>query len=108
MLTIPSPCSECQRRDWSCHKVRCRGGRPTPVGLPFVVSLPQSKLTYSRLASVAEKFARSAISLRQVVSYAKSLFSMNLIIPNRLIHLILIPLSTPVLMHYAYMYNVVP
>jgi hypothetical protein len=67
ILISPSPYSECQRRDWNDHKVRCRGGRPTPVGLPFVVSLPQSKLTYSRLANLAEKFARSAISLTQVV-----------------------------------------
>ena len=54
-------CSDCQRRDWTYHKSRCRGGRPTPVGLPFVVSLPASKLTYSRLAAMAEKFARSAL-----------------------------------------------
>ena len=53
--------SDCQRRDWSYHRSKCRGGRPTPVGLPFVVSLPISQLTYSRLASVAEKFARSAL-----------------------------------------------
>ena len=34
--------SECQRRDWNFHKVHCCGDRPTPTGLPFVVSLPQS------------------------------------------------------------------
>ena len=50
---------KCQQKDWSSHKMKCRHGRPTPVGLPFVISLPSSQLTYSRLSSVAEKFARS-------------------------------------------------
>ena len=58
---IPSPPPlprECQTKDWQAHRIVCRGGRPVPVGLPFVVSLPSSRLTYSNLATMAEKFAR--------------------------------------------------
>lgn len=38
--------------------MKCCKGRPTPVGLPFLICLPSSLLTYTRLASMAEKFAR--------------------------------------------------
>ena len=48
----------CQGNDWDEHKMKCRKGRPTPVGLPFIISLPASRLTYSTLASMAEQFAR--------------------------------------------------
>ena len=82
MLTLTSTYSDCQRRDWNYHKIVFHGGRPTPVGLPFVISLPQSDLTYSRLASLAEEFARSVTSLRQF-NYAENSISMNIIVPNR-------------------------
>ena len=49
---------ECQTQDWQAHKMSCRGGRPVPIGLPFVISIQRSQLTYDRLAEVAEKFAR--------------------------------------------------
>ena len=48
----------CQSSDWSEHKLKCRGGRPVPVGLPFVVSLAASQLTYAKLSSMVEKIAR--------------------------------------------------
>jgi len=41
--------------------MRCREGRPVPVGLPFVVSLAASQLTYAKLSSMVEKMARSEL-----------------------------------------------
>ena len=48
----------CQGKDWNEHRMKCWRAKPIPVGLPFVISLPASQLTYARLTECAEKFAR--------------------------------------------------
>ncbi|KAL5474915.1 hypothetical protein EMCRGX_G026942 [Ephydatia muelleri] len=64
-------CNEaCQRNDWSAHKLKCKSGVPSPVGLPFVISLPANKLTYKNITSLAEKFARRSVECKRCTSKA--------------------------------------
>ena len=51
-------CRTCQQKDWGDHRRKCGKINVFPIGLPFVISLPTSQLTYSRLTDYAEKFAR--------------------------------------------------
>eukprot|EP00731_Ephydatia_muelleri_P021429 Em0014g20a len=60
----------CQRNDWSAHKLKCKSGVPSPVGLPFVISLPANKLTYKNITSLAEKFARRSVECKRCTSKA--------------------------------------
>lgn len=60
----------CQRNDWSAHKLKCKAGVPSPVGLPFVISLPANKLTYKNITSLAEKFARQSVECKRLTSEA--------------------------------------
>jgi ubiquitin carboxyl-terminal hydrolase 19 len=55
----------CQERDWPEHKRKCGKVKVFPTGLPFVISLPANKLTYSRLTEYAEKFSRGSICVRR-------------------------------------------
>lgn len=50
-------CSACQKKDWSRHRPMCRS-MPTPVGEPFIISLPESQATFSRIVQVVEAFSR--------------------------------------------------
>uniref|UniRef100_A0A670YRR8 ubiquitinyl hydrolase 1 n=1 Tax=Pseudonaja textilis TaxID=8673 RepID=A0A670YRR8_PSETE len=43
----------CQRTHWSNHKTLCR---PENIGFPFLISIPESRLTYARLAQLLEVF----------------------------------------------------
>uniref|UniRef100_A0A8C5BCH0 ubiquitinyl hydrolase 1 n=1 Tax=Gadus morhua TaxID=8049 RepID=A0A8C5BCH0_GADMO len=43
----------CQKSHWAIHKGQC-GSSCENVGLPFLVSVPQSRLTYSRLTQLLE------------------------------------------------------
>ncbi|XP_033126172.1 ubiquitin carboxyl-terminal hydrolase 19-like [Anneissia japonica] len=54
----------CQRQHWSLHKNSCA---PTaePVGVPFIISLPESKATYRRLEEMMEGFARYSVDVFQ-------------------------------------------
>ena len=47
----------CQKSHWAVHKGQC-GSSCENVGLPFLVSVPQSRLTYSRLTQLLEGYSR--------------------------------------------------
>ncbi|XP_070594162.1 ubiquitin carboxyl-terminal hydrolase 19 isoform X1 [Erythrolamprus reginae] len=52
----------CQRTHWSTHKTLCR---PENIGFPFLISIPESRLTYARLAQLLEGYARYSVSVFQ-------------------------------------------
>ncbi|XP_077982942.1 ubiquitin carboxyl-terminal hydrolase 19-like [Glandiceps talaboti] len=54
----------CQKRHWPTHKTLCKI-TPEPVGMPFIVSIPESKATYSRLCNHLEGFARYSVDTFQ-------------------------------------------
>ncbi|KAG7265985.1 hypothetical protein CRUP_012645 [Coryphaenoides rupestris] len=47
----------CQKSHWAVHKGQCASSCEN-VGLPFLVSVPQSRLTYSRLTQLLEGYSR--------------------------------------------------
>ena len=53
-------CRTCQRTHWQIHRSQCSMA-PEPVGCPFILSLPRSHCTYSRIARLMESFARSVV-----------------------------------------------
>ncbi|XP_048344540.1 ubiquitin carboxyl-terminal hydrolase 19 isoform X1 [Sphaerodactylus townsendi] len=53
---------ECQRKHWHDHKTSCR---PENIGFPFLISVPESRLTYARLAQLLEGYARYSVSVFQ-------------------------------------------
>ncbi|XP_067397000.1 ubiquitin carboxyl-terminal hydrolase 19 isoform X2 [Emydura macquarii macquarii] len=52
----------CQKTHWPDHKTLCR---PENIGFPFLISVPESRLTYSRLAQLLEGYARYSVSVFQ-------------------------------------------
>ncbi|XP_073500964.1 ubiquitin carboxyl-terminal hydrolase 19 isoform X3 [Phyllobates terribilis] len=52
----------CQKTHWPEHKVSCR---PENIGYPFLISVPESRLTYSRLAQLLEGYARYSVNVFQ-------------------------------------------
>ncbi|XP_068108746.1 ubiquitin carboxyl-terminal hydrolase 19 isoform X2 [Hyperolius riggenbachi] len=52
----------CQKNHWPEHKVTCR---PENIGYPFLISVPESRLTYARLAQLLEGYARYSINVFQ-------------------------------------------
>ncbi|KAM9325399.1 ubiquitin carboxyl-terminal hydrolase 19 [Gastrophryne carolinensis] len=52
----------CQKTHWPEHKVACR---PENIGYPFIISIPESRLTYSRLAQLLEGYARYSVNVFQ-------------------------------------------
>lgn len=47
----------CQRNHWPNHKGLCRPNTEN-VGLPFLVSVPESRLSYARLTQLLEGYSR--------------------------------------------------
>uniref|UniRef100_A0A3Q3VQV9 ubiquitinyl hydrolase 1 n=1 Tax=Mola mola TaxID=94237 RepID=A0A3Q3VQV9_MOLML len=54
----------CQRNHWPNHKGLCRPNRES-VGLPFLVSVPESRLSYSRLTQLLEGYSRFSVNVFQ-------------------------------------------
>ncbi|XP_071205203.1 ubiquitin carboxyl-terminal hydrolase 19-like isoform X13 [Salvelinus alpinus] len=54
----------CQKKHWSNHKVLC-GPNIENVGLPFLVSVPESRLTYARLSQLLEGYSRYSVNVFQ-------------------------------------------
>ncbi|XP_066452877.1 ubiquitin carboxyl-terminal hydrolase 19 isoform X2 [Eleutherodactylus coqui] len=52
----------CQKTHWPEHKVSCR---PENIGYPFLISVPESRLTYVRLAQLLEGYARYSVNVFQ-------------------------------------------
>ncbi|NXP71650.1 UBP19 hydrolase, partial [Ramphastos sulfuratus] len=52
----------CQKTHWPDHKALCR---PENIGFPFIISVPESRLTYARLAQLLEGYARYSVSVFQ-------------------------------------------
>ena len=50
--------SNCQKTHWSLHKLHCKA-TPDPVGHPFILSIPESRATFSRLCTMMEAYSRS-------------------------------------------------
>ncbi|KAM7410825.1 hypothetical protein PAMA_020995 [Pampus argenteus] len=54
----------CQRTHWPNHKGLCRPNTEN-VGLPFLVSVPESRLSYGRLTQLLEGFSRFSVNVFQ-------------------------------------------
>ncbi|KAJ8257555.1 hypothetical protein GJAV_G00186880 [Gymnothorax javanicus] len=54
----------CQKNHWPVHKTLCRPNLEN-VGLPFLVSIPESRLTYSRLTQLLEGYSRYSVNVFQ-------------------------------------------
>ncbi|XP_072437845.1 ubiquitin carboxyl-terminal hydrolase 19 isoform X3 [Chiloscyllium punctatum] len=52
----------CQMNHWSDHKNQCRAEN---IGCPFIISVPESRLTYSRLAQLLEGYSRYSVNVFQ-------------------------------------------
>uniref|UniRef100_A0A3B3YP99 ubiquitinyl hydrolase 1 n=1 Tax=Poecilia mexicana TaxID=48701 RepID=A0A3B3YP99_9TELE len=54
----------CQRSHWPSHKSLCRPNSEN-VGLPFLISVPESRLSYARLAQLLEGYSRFSVNVFQ-------------------------------------------
>ncbi|KAI4886404.1 hypothetical protein NFI96_015320, partial [Prochilodus magdalenae] len=52
----------CQRNHWPNHKGLCRPNSEN-VGLPFLISVPESRLTYARLTQLLEGYSRYSVNV---------------------------------------------
>ncbi|XP_064422436.1 ubiquitin carboxyl-terminal hydrolase 19 isoform X3 [Latimeria chalumnae] len=52
----------CQKNHWPDHKTQCK---PENIGCPFLLSVPESRLTYSRLTQLLEGYSRYSVSVFQ-------------------------------------------
>ncbi|XP_072329211.1 ubiquitin carboxyl-terminal hydrolase 19 isoform X2 [Scyliorhinus torazame] len=52
----------CQVNHWSDHKNQCRAEN---IGCPFIISVPESRLTYSRLSQLLEGYSRYSVNVFQ-------------------------------------------
>ncbi|XP_068452984.1 ubiquitin carboxyl-terminal hydrolase 19 isoform X2 [Clinocottus analis] len=54
----------CQKSHWANHKGLCRPNMES-VGLPFLVSVPESRLSYGRLTQLLEGYSRFSVNVFQ-------------------------------------------
>ncbi|XP_048740346.2 ubiquitin carboxyl-terminal hydrolase 19-like isoform X2 [Ostrea edulis] len=54
----------CQKNHWVMHKNHCNL-TPEAVGSPFIVSIPESRATFSRLSTLMEAYARYSVDVFQ-------------------------------------------
>ncbi|XP_071960170.1 ubiquitin carboxyl-terminal hydrolase 19-like [Antedon mediterranea] len=54
----------CQKQHWTTHKSNCYQAAES-VGVPFIISLPESKASYRRLEQMMEGFARYSVAVFQ-------------------------------------------
>uniref|UniRef100_G3NJG0 ubiquitinyl hydrolase 1 n=1 Tax=Gasterosteus aculeatus aculeatus TaxID=481459 RepID=G3NJG0_GASAC len=54
----------CQKTHWPNHKGLCRPNAEN-VGLPFLVSVPESRLSYSRITQLLEGYSRFSVNVFQ-------------------------------------------
>ncbi|XP_074644524.1 ubiquitin carboxyl-terminal hydrolase 19-like isoform X2 [Tubulanus polymorphus] len=54
----------CQKNHWRTHCTYCKH-IPESVGLPFIISIPESQATYSRLTRTMEQYARYSVDVFQ-------------------------------------------
>uniref|UniRef100_A0A8C1ST36 ubiquitinyl hydrolase 1 n=1 Tax=Cyprinus carpio TaxID=7962 RepID=A0A8C1ST36_CYPCA len=54
----------CQKNHWPNHKTMCRPSVEN-IGLPFLISVPESRLTYTRLTQLLEAYSRYSVNVFQ-------------------------------------------
>ncbi|XP_059383662.1 ubiquitin carboxyl-terminal hydrolase 19 isoform X2 [Carassius carassius] len=54
----------CQKNHWPNHKVMCRLNVEN-IGLPFLISVPESRLTYTHLTQLLEGYSRYSVNVFQ-------------------------------------------
>ncbi|KAM9445893.1 ubiquitin carboxyl-terminal hydrolase 19 isoform 1-T1 [Clarias gariepinus] len=52
----------CQKNHWPNHKSLCRPNSEN-VGMPFLISVPESRLTYTRLTQLLEGYSRYSVNV---------------------------------------------
>ncbi|XP_021369887.1 ubiquitin carboxyl-terminal hydrolase 19-like isoform X2 [Mizuhopecten yessoensis] len=55
---------KCQRDHWNLHRTNCKP-TPEPVGCPYILSIPESRTTFSRLCTLMEASARYSVDVFQ-------------------------------------------
>ncbi|XP_033746045.1 ubiquitin carboxyl-terminal hydrolase 19-like [Pecten maximus] len=55
---------KCQRDHWNLHRTNCKP-TPEPVGCPYILSIPESRTTFSRLCTLMEAYARYSVDVFQ-------------------------------------------
>lgn len=57
--------SDCQRKHWDAtHRHQCRQG-PEHIGLPFIISVQESRATYQCIAQMMEQYAQYSVNVFQ-------------------------------------------
>ncbi|XP_064631976.1 ubiquitin carboxyl-terminal hydrolase 19-like [Lineus longissimus] len=54
----------CQKQHWESHRMNCKR-TPEPVGMPFIISVPESRATLSHLIRIMEAYARNSVDVFQ-------------------------------------------